>query len=515
LKPQRGTTLFHGVTLLRLGEVLVLRGIASAADIAASLKRQQEMGGRLGDNLVEIGSVSQEDIERVILETQRMPRSVAETGVSRGTLLNLMLKFMRLESCELLPELCGGMKLPRSVVQELVDEAVARQLIHVLGSTGSGIVRYIRYALSELGRAEANAALEQNRYIGPAPVSLETYQAQLKLQSITGETVKIEKLRNGFGGLVLNDQFLRKLLPAVSAGQTILLYGPPGNGKTSIGRLVASLFSKSVAIPYALEVGGQIIKVYDQSLHVPFIENREKALAELSALSNTGSLQIDDFDERWMICQRPIAVAGGEFSLEMLELNYDPEAKIYDAPLHMKTLNGVFLIDDFGRQKVAPADLLNRWIVPLENRIDYLKLNTGKTISIPFDELVIFSTNLEPADLMDPAFLRRIPYKIHMVGPEPAEYRKVFDKCAAARGLSLSDDVFSFVLKHLTAPRGAGLAYFQPNFICEQVRQVCRCFDLPPVITRELAAEALANLYVEREEAHQDDPKIVGLNAAA
>jgi predicted ATPase with chaperone activity len=481
---------------MRLGEVLVLRGVASVDDIAAALGRQRSVGGRLGENLVALGATSAEAIAEVVERTPPMPHSVAETGIPRGNLLNLLLKFMRTESCELLSDLCGRMKLAHAVAQELVDEAISQRLVHVLGSVTIGIVQHVRYALSDQGRTDATAAMAQNQYLGPAPVSLSAFQAQVLRQTIKHESLDAEIFRRGFGGLIVNDQYMRKLLPAANSGQTVLLYGPPGNGKTSIGRLMAGLFRQPVHIPYALEVDGQIIKIYDESLHCPFIDGAAGSLADLRTTSARGGLQTEGFDPRWVICKRPVAMAGGELTLDMLDLRFDAEAKTYDAPLHMKALNGVFLIDDFGRQKVAPTDLLNRWIVPLESRIDYLKLKTGKSFSIPFDEMVIFSTNLEPSDLMDPAFLRRIPYKIHMAGPDLQEYRRAFEQVAASRGLSFDEEVFDLIVKRITDGRANGLAYYQPKFICDQVLQVCRCFDLPLVMTSELVSEALANLYV-------------------
>jgi hypothetical protein len=481
---------------MRLEKVLIARGIASVGDIAAALERQRRSGGRLGEHLLALGTVSPDDIARVFDETPALPRSVADTGISRSNLLQLLLKFMRVASCEILPDLSERMKLPHTAVQELIDEAINQRLLNILGSTTTGIVKYVRYGLSDQGRADANAALEQNQYIGPAPVSLAAFQAQVVRQSIRRENLDINALRSSLDGLVVNDRYVRQLLPAVNAGQTTLLYGPPGNGKTSIGRIVASLFREPVYIPHALEVDGQIIKVYDERLHIPLIDDNSDSLA---ALSTTGGLQVEGFDPRWMICKRPVAVAGGELSLDMLELRYDADSKTYDAPLHMKALNGVFLIDDFGRQRVAPTELLNRWIVPLENRIDFLKLKTGKSFSIPFDEMVMFSTNLEPADLMDPAFLRRIPYKIHMTGPDPQEFRRTFELAAAASGLTFGDDVFNLIVHRLTTGRAHGLAFFQPKFICDQVRQVCACFGLPYEMTAEMAEDALGNLYVERD----------------
>ena len=501
---------------MRLGEILVMRGVAPISGVTEALNRQRTMGGRLVDHLVALGIVTEEGLAKVFDETPVMPRTVAETGVLRGNLLNLMLKFMRAEALELLPDLSDRMKLPHGVVQELLDEAVVGRQVHVLGSINVGIVRYMRYALSEQGRLDATDALAQNQYLGPAPVSLEAYTTQVMKQTIKNEQLDVETMKRGFAGLMVGDHYIRKLLPAVNSGQTVLLYGPPGNGKTSIGLRIASVFRQPVHVPYAIEIAGQIVKLYDKTLHRPFIEETDESRAEMETLSARGSLQIEAFDARWMVCRRPVAIAGGELSLDMLELRYDADARTYDAPLHMKALNGMFLIDDFGRQKVNPTELLNRWIVPLESRIDYLKLNTGKSFSIPFDELVFFSTNLQPADLMDPAFLRRIPYKIRMFAPDVHEYKQIFIQCAASRGLAVEEGVFDFVVNQLTGRRAHGLAYFQPKFICDQVLQVCRCFDLPMVITRDLAAEAMGNLYVESGPEPSDSAgEVVGLTVVA
>jgi predicted ATPase with chaperone activity len=424
-------------------------------------------------------------------ETPVMPRNIAETGISRGLLLGLMLKFMRTANCETVPDLAQRMSLAFSVVQEIIDEGVTQKLIHVLGSVNSGIVRYIRYALSDQGRVAAAEAMEQSQYMGPAPVSLASFQAQIGKQPITNEMLDVATLREAFQGLVLSEHIVHRLLPAVSAGRTVLLYGPPGNGKTSLGHRIAGLFTDPVFIPFAIEAGGQIIRMHDPSLHVPFMVKSPETAATQNA-----SVTIEAFDGRWAACKRPVAMAGGEMTLDMLDLRWDPATKTYDAPLHMKAINGVFLIDDFGRQKVNPTDLLNRWIVPLENRVDFLKLNTGVTFKLPFDELVIFSTNLEPRELMDPAFLRRIPYKIEMLGPNLEEFREIFERAAAANGLELRDDAFDFVVQALTRGDEYQLAAFQPRFIADQVAQIVRCFRLEPEITQELAAEALENLYV-------------------
>jgi hypothetical protein len=477
---------------MKLSDILLMRGLVRSADLEIAFERQRQQGGRLADNLIALGLMSQDQLSAVTEDTPVMPRSIAETGLSRGLLLGLLLKFMRVQSCETLVDLSERMHLSHAVIQEIIDDAVAQKLVHVLGSISTGVVRYIRYALSDMGRDAAGEAMEQTQYIGPAPVCLAAYQAQIGRQKISNEILDVPSLKRAFAGLVLSEHTIFRLVPAVSAGRTVLLYGPPGNGKTSLGTRIAGLFTDPVFIPYALEVGGQIVKLHDPSLHKPFVTEG----ADPSPAGNNAGVQIEAFDARWMACKRPVAMAGGEMTIDMLDLRWDPITKCYDAPLHMKALNGVFLIDDFGRQKVDPTDLLNRWIIPLENRVDYLKLNTGITFTVPFDELVIFSTNLEPADLMDPAFLRRIPYKIQMLGPTLDEYREIFIRAAQARDLVVTQAAFDYVVEQLTRDGKFQLAAFQPGFLCDQVAQVCRCFKIKPEMTVDLAADALENLYV-------------------
>jgi hypothetical protein len=475
----------------RVGDILLMRGLVSRDGLERALDLQRKRGGRLGECIVALGLMTLAQISAVLAQTPASPASITQTGISRGGLLALLLKFMRAESCETLPQLGNAMRLPHSVLQELLDEATTQRLIQVLGSMHQGIVRYIRYALTDLGRAAAADASAQSQYLGPAPVSLESFAAQVAKQALALENIPEDALNRGFAGLSVPADYIRRLLPAVRAGRTILLYGPAGNGKTSIGTRLATLFRNVIYVPYAVEVGGQIIRMFDGRLHKRYSDE-----ASIAPLPSGTSVQIEYFDMRWVPCRRPIVVAGGELSLDMLDLRYDPTTKYYDAPLHMKALNGLFLIDDFGRQKVKPAELLNRWIVPLENRVDYLTLNTGTSFQIPFDELVVFSTNLKPGDLMDPAFLRRIPYKIELFGPSADEFCQIFLIAATRYGLTVTAETIAHVVRRL-ATANHDLAYFQANFICEQASQICSCFDLPATITQDIVDEALQNLYVD------------------
>jgi len=482
--------------VMSLGGLLVGRGLVTLADIDAAIARQRVEGGRLGDNLIALGLLTVEQLLSVIHSTPPIPTAISETGISQRGLLNLLLKFMHLEACETVAELAARMKLTHRVVQQLFDDAAQQRLLQALGSVRGSIAPSIRYSLSEQGRAAAKDALDQNLYLGPAPVCLAAYQEQILRQRIANEMLDADTLRKGFEGLVVPEHYLRKLLPAVNAGRTVLLFGPPGNGKTTLATRIATLFRDVVYVPYAVEVAGQIIKIFDPGVHKPLVSE-----ADAATLSGKGGLQRERFDERWVACGRPVAIAGGELTLPMLDLQHNPDTKFYDAPLHVKALNGMLLIDDFGRQKFDPNDLLNRWIVPMENQIDYLKLNTGTSFSLPFDELLVFSTNLQPSELMDPAFMRRIPYKIKLFAPSREQYRQLFDSVASVYGLQLIDDVFDFVVERLTVNGKFGLAYYQPKFICEQAVEACKCHHLRPQLTKELAAEALANLYFDIEDA--------------
>ncbi len=476
---------------MRLGDILLMRGLVSHEGLEEALAVQRQQGGKLGECIVGLGLMSEEALTNVLNETPRMPANLSQIGINRASLLGLLLKFMRTEACETLPELSTFMALPVSILQELIGDATAQRLVHVLGAIDRGLISYMRYGLTDIGRAAAADAFAQSQYLGPAPVSLEAFTAQVAKQAITNEVLPEEAVTQGFAGLAIPPNYLRKLLPAVRSGQTILLYGPPGNGKTSIGTRLGTLFRNVIYVPYAIEVNNQIIKMYDSRLHRPYTDEGMTA-----PLSSGKSVRMETFDLRWVACRRPIAVAGGEMTLDMLDLRFDPGTKFYDAPIHMKALNGMFLIDDFGRQKVSPTELLNRWIVPLESRIDFLMLNSGVSFQIPFDELVVFSTNLEPADLMDPAFLRRIPYKIELFGPDETAFKGIFLSAAERNGLAIDDETFAYILGRLVGAKH-DLAYFQPNFLCSQIAQICACFKLAPIITRDLADEALENLYID------------------
>jgi predicted ATPase with chaperone activity len=487
---------------MELGERLIAKGLASAADIDAALARQVTDGGRLGDNLIALGVVTADQIASIVNAAPAIPTSIEDSGVSERNLMNLMLKFMHAEASETVLDLAERMKLPRSLVSKLVEEGLRQRFIGATGAT-SDLALSTHYSLTEQGRNAVREALEQNVYIGPAPVSLIAYREQIEKQRITNEVMKEAQLREGFSGLVVPEAMIRRLLPAINAGRSVLLYGPPGNGKTTLSTRIAGLFKDPVYIPYAFEVSGQIIKVFDVQIHQP-VHPPEPAHAQPPA--GLG-LHRETYDQRWVPCSRPVVMAGGEMTMDMLELQFNPEARFYDSPLHVKAINGMFLIDDFGRQRFPPNELLNRFIVPMESQIDFMKLNTGANFTLPFDVLLMFSTNLDPSDLMDPAFLRRIQYKIKLFEPTRDEFHRIFAAVSKSRGLQFDDDLFDYVVRML---KSYGLAYYQPAFICNHVLETCKSFELTPQITKELAGEAMANLYVDIEEKLMADEAATG-----
>jgi hypothetical protein len=470
-----------------LGDILVARGLVSEADVQRAVEYQTKSGGRLGDILVAMRAISQEMIEAVLHDAPEAPKKIEATGVDGVELMKLMIKDMYVASRELFTQLADDLGLSVQVVRELIQMAIERKLVEAIGTNGKAVME-LRYSLTDLGRRWATEALEQCRYVGVAPVPLEEFQDRVVSQKITNERIGREELSKQFGDLVVSDVFLRRIGPAVNSGRALLLYGPPGNGKTSIAERMSRIYADIIYIPHAIEVDGQIIKIYDPSIH--------REVKSSHSDDGNNAIRKEALDRRYVACNRPIIITGGELTLEMLDLRYDESAKYYEAPLHMKALGGTFIIDDFGRQLVKPEQLLNRWIVPLESRIDFLKLHTGKTFSIPFDEIVVFSTNLEPNDLMDPAFLRRIPYKLEIKAPSREEYRRIFRLIATQRGVEMPDDVATLVIEELQTSNGFQLACYQPRFVVDQVIAACKYLDIPTTFNPELVLDALGNMYV-------------------
>ena len=476
---------------LELGHLLVRAKLITAEQMNDALKRRAGKGGRFGDHLVAAGHITQAALDAFIYKTPVEPASIEATGIDESELISLLMKLIYTWRLESTRDFADAIKLPSHIVVKLVRIATERKLLYARGLRPDNS-NVMNYALTEEGQRWATDALQRSQYTGPVPVTLEQYIDRVNLQKITNEIVTFQRIRQNISDLAMENTLIEQAGPALNSGRAILLYGHPGNGKTTLALRLANVFTDMIYIPYAVAVEGQIIRVYDPSLHIPITTSPG------SGDGGASSLHSEAIDARWVACKRPFVIAGGELTLDMLDLRYDPTSKFYEAPLHMKALGGCFVIDDFGRQLVSPTTLLNRWIVPLESRVDYLKLHTGKSFSIPFDELVIFCTNLEPEDLMDPAFLRRLPYKIEIVAPSVELYKRIFKMECLACGIELSDEQFEAILYKLRVEREVDLAAYQPRFLIEQVVASCRFMEQPASLVPRFLNYAIDNLRVKR-----------------
>lgn len=490
---------------MRLGDLLVQAKLVTPEQVTTALKAQAERGERLGDHLIAMGAITQKALDAFLHRMPVEPADISTVGIGETDLLSLLMRLIYVNHLVTVRQFIDAIKLPYHLVLDLTQLAIDHQLLQTLGVRDSGNLLDMSYSFTEAGRRYAIDSFQQIRYVGPAPVTIEEFTAQVNLQKITNELVTVERIRKAFGELTFPQSIIEQSGPALNSGRAILLYGPPGNGKTSVALSFANVFNDVIYMPYAIVVEGQIIRVYDPSFHhlreIPSFADREDKLS---------FIRREEYDQRWVPCQRPFIVTGGELTLDMLDLRYDPVANFYEAPLHVKALGGCFIIDDFGRQLVSPTHLLNRWIVPLENRVDYLKLHTGKSFILPFEELVIFSTNLEPEDLMDPAFLRRLPYKIEVGAPTLDLYEQIFKRECERQGLILTAEVFEIIVDRVTKEKGLSLAAYQPKFIVDQVVATCRFMGHTPHFEPRFIDYAIDNLWVRRN----SQPKIITASSA-
>jgi hypothetical protein len=467
---------------MRLGDMLVSANLVSQPDIDRAVTRQRQFGGRLGDQLVALGVITRATLDEFITKIPAEPETLADTGINSTELLSLLIKQIHMGRLETASDFIDAIKLPPPLVDELISAAIARKLLAALGTLGSTM----RYELSEAGRSWAQEALKTSLYTGPAPVPLAEFCARIHRQKITNDQVTHAAISSALTGYTITDEFIRQIGPALNAGRAMLLYGPPGNGKTSIARAFADVFNSVIYVPHAVYIEGQIMRVFDPSFHTQ--------IAPAAPASIFSGLRRESYDARWVAVRRPFIVTGGELTLEMLDLSYDTATGFYEAPLHIKAQGGCFVVDDFGRQLVSPATLLNRWIVPMESRVDYLKLHTGKSFSIPFEALVIFSTNIDPEDLMDPAFLRRIPYKIEVGAPSPETYFRIFERLCARQGIPFDSAIFETLVQKIIVEKKLEPAAFHAAFIIDQVIAIARFLGKPPSLDAVSIDYALANL---------------------
>ncbi len=420
------------------------------------------------------------------------PRGVKGMLLPLAMMRDILIKTMFRMNLDMVSDISKVICLPIPVVQELVDMARGQLLLEATGTLNANSGNEMGYQLTDAGKARALDALAQSEYFGAMPVPLDIYREQVKRQSIRNITVTRDRLTSAMGHLVLPDSLLDHLGPAVSAGRSILMYGPPGNGKSSISNGVRDALGDKIYVPRAIEYSGQVITVYDPIVHSAAEDNED----DPNSLRRTSNR----YDTRYVKCERPTVITGGELSLSMLDLVYNKTARTYQAPLQLKSTGGIFIVDDLGRQAEPPQALINRWIVPLEESKDILALQSGEKFEVPFDTLVIFSTNFHPNKIFDKAALRRIFYKIKIDGPNQADFLKIFAMVARKRKMPLDEDALIHLLNNRYPEIGNAYANYQPIFLIDQMIAICEFEGMEYQMTPKLIDRAWENMFVKEEE---------------
>jgi len=420
------------------------------------------------------------------------PKTLKDTGLSIVMMRDILLKTVFRKNLEHVSDMSVAICLSLPLTQQLVEIAREQKLIEAQGTLHAGSGSEMAFQLSDAGKARALDALSQSEYYGALPVPLDMYKEQVKKQSVRNIQITREKLLGNMGHLILPDNLLNDLGPAVSSGRSILLYGPPGNGKSAISNGIRDALGDMIYIPQCIEYAGQVVTLYDPIVHTPIEDIVEQ----------TNSLRRSDnrFDKRYLMCERPTVMTGGELMLNMLDLNYNATSRTYQASLQLKSTGGVFIVDDLGRQEEPPQALINRWIVPMEAEYDILALQSGEKFEVPFDTLVIFSTNFHPNEMFDGAALRRIFFKIKIDGPTQEEFLKVFAMVAKKKKIPLNEAALIHLLKVKYPTIDSVYANYHANFLIDQMISVCEYEGIPNQMTPELIDRAWANMYVVDEE---------------
>jgi predicted ATPase with chaperone activity len=405
--------------------------------------------------------------------------SLNDAGLEKALIQDLVLKHLLSFGEFKMAEVAERVRLPISVVESVLEEQRKENLIEVKGSASYAKTSYV-FRLTEYGRKKGQEVLEQCRYVGPAPVSLEDYCDMVQKQTLKGAVGGEKALRSALADLVVNEDVMRRLGPAMISGQAVFIYGPSGNGKTSIAEAIGRALPENIYLPYAVAVGGQIISVFDPASHLAVEEPGEPRAS----------------DARWILVKRPVVNAGSELSMNMFDLNFHHASRYYEASLQMKANNGLFILDDFGRQQVDPVSILNRWITPLERQVDYMTLQSGVKFLIPFDVLVIFSTNIDPKDLVHEAFLRRLRYKIKIDRPTEEEFLEIFKKACKSKGLNFSQEVYTYLDQKVYGAQGIARNACHPRDLMDHIVTHSRFFSNPPELTLESISAACSDYFV-------------------
>lgn len=420
-----------------------------------------------------------------------VPDTLEDTGLSASFLTDLILRALYMQGSRTGAELEDVLKLPFHILDEQLLTLQQRRLVEVLGTTGVGRRTYT-FEISGEGRTRTREKLSTSRYVGPAPVTLDVYRSWAKAQRPENLDLGPEKVRGGLDHLVLADDLLEAIGPAINSGRSIFLYGHAGNGKTTIAEAIARMLGDAIYIPYAVEVGGQVISIFDPITHRPVEESGQ------AATFGKGYIRAaPPHDPRFVRVERPAVMVGGELVLDDLELRYDEQSGVFLAPPQVKANGGVFIIDDFGRQRVRPRELLNRWMVPLERRVDFLNLPMGHQLSVPFECLLVYATNLDPSELVEEAFLRRIPYKILVDNPSPEDYREIFRRVCDAKEVPYAEEGVELLEREYYGKGGHTPRACHPRDIVGHLCDLARYRGKPPSMAGDLLREACSTYFLQ------------------
>lgn len=411
----------------------------------------------------------------------RAPAAIQETGLSEGDVEGVILKFLLNRPDALGRVIADQLRLPFAILEDVLLTMKQEQTVYY---RGSAVMNDYVYALTELGREKARRLSEECTYFGAAPVLIADYIASVERQSLSQLHPSVADVRRAFSDLLLDEKLLLRLGPAVNSCRGLFLYGYPGNGKTSIAERITKTFGEVIWIPRSLMVDGEIIRLYDPVNH-----------EEMPVAAEEGLIVEKKIDQRWIRIRRPTIIAGGELTMDQLEVSRSPDTGISEAPLQLKSNCGTLVIDDFGRQKMSTDQLLNRWIVPLEKRVDFLNLFNGKKLQVPFDQLVVFSTNLEPRDLVDEAFLRRIPYKINVPDPSEEDFRKLWDIMARQLGVKYKSEWLDYLIQKHYREVKRNLRGCHPRDLLTQIRNLCHYTRQPLEATPDNLDYAVDNYF--------------------
>ena len=462
-----------------LGQRLVKEKLVTEEQVHKAIERQKLHGGRIGDNIIALGYTTLEELNAFLKKKPDPPKTIADTGLDLYFVADLTMKHILFIGEFTIKDLSESIKLPQDILDPILETLRRDQFIEVKGTSGYAKHTY-KYIITDKGKQRATELFDICRYAGPAPVRLDEYKKMVKCQSIENIVINKEVMNKAFSHIVISDDILKRLGPAISSGKALFIYGPSGNGKTTIAEAIGQILPDTIYIPYSIIVAGQIINIYDPVNHISVEHEAD-----------------NHSDKRWLLVKRPVVMVGGELTIGMLDLDFNPISKFYEAPLQMKSNNGLFIVDDFGRQLVAPHILLNRWIVPLERRIDFMALHTGMKFDIPFDQLVVFSTNIEPKELVDEAFLRRIRYKIKIDHPTEDEYLNIFKKLCESNEIEFDKEVYDYLLNNYYKRLNVTPNACHPRDILDHIIDEAHYSNHSPQLTKDRIDTAWQSYFVD------------------